>query len=724
MEARAFPDLERVDARDKVLGRTRFAADFHFPDMLHAMLVPATIAKGRVVAIDTAASCAVPGVVRVLTAPDFPPSSPPKPDEPPSPLSPPKLIEDTVTYLGEPVALVLAETLAAAVEGAEAVAVRYSAEPFSPCMESEGAVRVPGKPHGAGDAERALAEAEVVIDEVYETPVQHHNPIELFATTAVWADGRLAIYDSTHAATFLKNAVAGALRLDPSAVDVKTAYIGGSFGQKGVPKRQTALIGWATMLTGRPVKLVTPRGQVFHLATHRPRTRHHLRLGANGNGRIAALAYDVTQENRPGGNFKVEDYHEGISRLYAIANYAGTGTAIHIDRPTPGTMRGTHCFGACFALESAVDELAWKLDRDPLELRLDHDATHDPLTGRPLSGRHLAECLKEGARRFGWERCRSAPGSMRLADGTMVGWGLACGIFHGNMSAADATLRIGADGTTRLVTGGHEVGQGIRTVIANVILRELDVDPDRLEIVIGDTSAAPQPITAGQWGTATVVPVTMKAVAEWKTAFAELAGDRRLGGNNIHAKLADLGRPYLEVSTSELAPGQPPAALDAMRKMGWGVAGPVYPKATSMSYIAHFVEVRIEPGTRRLRVPRSVSIADIGTVISPRTARSQMHGGAVWGLSTALREESEIDPRFAGYLNDDLADYVVAVNADVGDTEFGFIDRPDPSINRGGAKGMGELVMVGYAAAIANAIYHATGKRLRKLPVRLEDLLQ
>lgn len=724
MIAQPFPDRGRVDARDKVLGRTRFAADFRFPNMLYAMLVPATIAKGRVTGVDTDAALKIPGVVRVLTARDFPPPPPPKAGQPPSPLSPPKTIDDEVSYLGEPVAVVLGETLEAAMEGAAAVATRYQrSAAFSPLIDSEGARRVAGKIATAGDAGRAMSEAAVVVEGHYDTPVQHHNPIELFATTAVWADGRLTIYDSTHAATFLKNAVAGALQLDPAIVDVKSAYVGGSFGQKGVPKRQTALVARAAILTGRPVKLVTPRGQVFHLATHRPRTQHHIKLGASADGRLTGLVYDVVQENRLGGNFRVDDYHEGVSRLYAIDNYAGTGTDVYIDRQTPGTMRGTHCFGACFALECAVDELAYKLGRDPLQLRLANDGKRDPLSGHPLSARYLADCLREGARRFGWDQRRHEPGSMRLADGTLVGWGLACGIFHATMSAADATLRVGADGTTRLITGGHEVGQGIRTAIANTILQKLHVDPDKLEIVIGDTAAATQPITAGQWGTASVVPVTAKAVAAWEAEFQKIVAGRQLSGNNLHAMLASLGQPFVEVSVSELAPGQSPAALEMMRKTGWGVAGPDHPGAIPMSYIAHFVEIHIEPGTRRIRMPRSVSIADVGRVVSPKTAKSQMYGGTVWGFSTALREETEIDPRYAGYLNDDLADYVLAVNADIGEAEVDFIDKPDLAANSVGVKGMGELVMVGSAAAIANAVYHATGKRHRKLPIRLEDVL-
>jgi xanthine dehydrogenase YagR molybdenum-binding subunit len=311
---------------------------------------------------------------------------------------------------------------------------------------------------------------------------------------------------------------------------------------------------------------------------------------------------------------------------------------------------------------------------------------------------------------------------MVLADGTMVGFGVACGAYHANTSANVCTLRVGADGTTRLSLSAHEMGQGIRTVLAAVLLRELDVDAARLDIVIGDTSATPQHTTAGSWGTASSAPVVEKAARELKARLAELLAGRTPKGD-LHRQLASARRPFLEVEVSGLAPGQKPDALEALRRAGYALAGPIYPDFASFSYIAHFAEVRVEPRTRRVRVPRFVSVADCGRVVSPRTAASQLRGGVVWGIGSALREETEVDPRFGGWLNNDLADYVVPVNADVGKIEVGFIDRPDPVLNSIGAKGVGEVALVGASAAIANAIFHATGKRIRKMPVRIEDLL-
>ena len=554
MTAQPFAQRERIDARDKVLGRTQFAADVHFPNMLYAMLVPATIAKGRVTELDIIPALTVSGVVRVLTASDFPPPPPASEAGPPPP---PPTIDNEIRFFGQPVALVVAETLEAAIEGAEAIKPRYSTQPFIPLMDSEGAMRVPVEPTRAGDAEAALAAAAVVVDERYETPTQHNNPIELFATTAVWSDGRLTVYDCSQGATFAKLAIASSLQLDPGMVEVRSAYVGGGFGQKGTPKRQAALVARAAMLTERPVTLVTPRGQIFHLGVYRARTQQHVRLGADADGRMTGLAYDVVQENTPDGMFAVAGYFDGVSRLYGINNYLGTGADSYVDRQAPGFMRGTHPFVACFAVESAVDELAYKLGQDPLALRLANDTTVDPLTGKPLSARYLAECLNEGARRFGWERRTHEPGSMRLPDGTLVGWGLACGIFTTARGAAEATLRVSADGATRVVTGGHEMGQGIRTAIANAILQHLDIDPGKLEIVIGDTTAGPQPLTAGQWGTASVVPVVEKAATQLRAAFDDLVAGRKFFGN-MHAQLARLQQSSLEVSVAEVAPGQDP----------------------------------------------------------------------------------------------------------------------------------------------------------------------
>ncbi|MGK6317729.1 xanthine dehydrogenase family protein molybdopterin-binding subunit [Neorhizobium sp. DT-125] len=695
----------RFDARDKVLGNARYAADVKLPGMLYAMLVPARIAKGTMQELDVSPAMQIAGVVRVITSKDV------------------AFLGTKIAFLGQPVALVVAETIETAIEGAEALGPVYEKAPFIPLMDSPGATRVEAEGFNAGDVDAAFRSATTIVEGSFVTPTQHHNPIELLGTVAEWSGGRLTIHEGCQNTEQVKAALAQALNLSPDLIAVKSPYVGGGFGQKSPPKAQTALVAHAARLTGRPVKLVAPRGQIFHIAPHRPRSVQHIRLAADASGRMTGISHDVVQENIPNGAFRSSGYHQDIARLYAFENFRATAGDIHIDRQSPRHTRGTHPFPACFALESAIDELAYKTGQDPVQLRIEHEAKMDIIAGQPLSPHFLNDCLTEGARRFDWSRRTPQPGSMRLDDGTMIGLGVACGIFGASGSAAETTLRVRADGTTRVISSGHEMGQGITSAIANTIVQKLDINPDRLEILIGDTTVGPQMATVGERGTASIVPVTVKAAQALRARFEELAGEKPPAGN-LHEQLARLKRPYLEVTVSELAPGQDAAAIQGFRTAGRAAgAGAEYPGFTSMSYIAQFVEIHIEPRTRRIRMPRAVSIADIGRVVSPVTARGQMYGGMVWGFSTALREETEVDPRFAGYLNDDLADYVMAVNADIGDIDVGLIDKPDTMVNSVGVKGMGELVMLGTAPAIANAIYHATGKRIRKLPIRIEDVL-
>lgn len=721
MPAAPYQDRARVDALGKVTGATAFTADIRLPDLLYAMPVPARVAKGRVTAMSTEAALRVPGVVRVLTPADFPPPPPPKKGQGPSAAPPPPTLKTEIGWRGEPVALVLADTIEAAIEGAEAVRATYAEAPFSPLITSTGAKRDPSEPAKAGDAAGAMARATTTVEVEYETPSQHHNPIEMLSTTAVWSGGRLIVYEATQGASVVKQKLCEALRLDPAVVDVKSSYIGGGFGQKGTVQRQVAIVARAAILTGRPVKLVMPRGQVFHNASFRPKSRHKIKIGADAGGKMIAVRYDADHQQSRRGQFPPE-YHEAPAQMYGIADYDGTTANVRIDTQSPGYMRAPHPHPSCFAFEGAVDELAYKLGRDPVAFRLAHDTTTDPLTGHPLSSRFLNECIVEGARRFGWNRRNPQPGATVLPDGTQVGWGVGCGAYPAMTSANISTLRIGADGTTRFSLSAHEMGQGIRTMIAAVLLHELDIDPDKLELVIGDTSVTPQHQTAGSWGTASAAPLAEKAARQWKAQLTELLAGRRVAGD-LHRQLAAVRRPFLQVDVSQLGPGQEPKAFQDLRESGYALSGPSYPQFTSFSYIAHFVEVHVEPRTRRVRVPRVVSIADCGRVISPRTSESQVRGGVVWGIGSALREETEVDPRYGGWLNNDLADYVVPVNADIGEIEVGFIDKPDPILNTIGAKGLGEVAMVGASAAVANAVFHATGRRIRKMPIRVEDLL-
>jgi xanthine dehydrogenase YagR molybdenum-binding subunit len=720
MSATPFPDIARVDALDKVLGRTVYSADVPFPGLLHAMIVPATVAKGTMTSIEVNRALAIPGVVRVLTHHDTPtPPPPPQGTQPPPPMLVP-----AIAYRGQPIALVIAQTLEAAIEGAEAVTATYAAEPFAVRFDEVNLPRDSKDAPTFGDAEAAFAGAATTVEAVYTTTPNHHNPIELLSTTAVWSDGRMTIYEGTQGSANIKNAVAHLLQIDRAAVDVISPQCGGGFGQKNEVARHTAIVAQAARLVGRPVKLVMPRHHIFHNTRFRPHTQHRIKIGANAEGRIVSVHYDTLQQNSRRGTFRPDGYHEMPSKMYGIANYRGTCGDLRLDTQSPAHMRAPHEHPACFAFESAMDELAYALGRDPVELRLVNDTHIDHSTGNRMSSRFLKECLLRGSDRFGWSARRPEPGSMKAPDGTLIGWGVACGAYQAPMHPAIAKLRVNADGTTRYASAGHEMGQGIRTAIAQALLAGLRIDPSRLTIHIGDTRAAPQHSTAGSWGTASSVPVAALAAERMTAALDELLAGRKITGN-MHQQLARVRRPYIEVEVSMTAPGQGAEHLGRLRSGTGAVAGGGgrYPGFTALSYSAHFVEVRIEPHTRRIRVPRVVSVADCGRVVSPRTGRSQVQGGVVWALSAALRETSEVDPRYGGWLNADIAEYHVAVNADIGEIDVSFIDEPDFDINRAGVKGLGEVAMIGAAAALANAVFHASGRRLRMLPIRIEHLL-
>ncbi|KKX30851.1 xanthine dehydrogenase family protein molybdopterin-binding subunit [Rhizobium sp. LC145] len=723
MNQTIYPDRARVDARDKVRGVTRFAADMPMQRVAHAMTVPSRIVRGRLAAVDIDAARAVDGVLAVLTWRDF------KGVKSAGYLmgggfgfqSHQPMLSDRLVHRGEPIALVVAETLEIAIEAAALVEASYEEEQFAALLgDTRAEVLAPQPGHDMGDAQAVLASATFRVDAEYLSPAQFQNPMEMIATVAEWRDGTLTIHEGTQNSGALKFGMAAALGLDPARVRVESAYLGGGFGQKNSLQGQTVLAARAAMLLGRPVKLVMPRAQLFHTASFRPASRHRIRLGADADGRIVAASYDADMQNSRPDTFRAS-FSEITARLYAIPNYTSTARLVRTDVQSPGYMRAPFEHPAAFAFESAVDELAYAAGRDPLAFRLANDAETDPVTGHPFSSRFLAECLRDGAERFGWSRRDPAPGSMRAADGTLIGWGVAAGAYKAAMAPAIARLRVRADGTTRISLSGHEMGQGIRTAIFAAVTDGLAIDPARVEIVIGDPDAAPQHVTAGSWGTASSVPVVRRAVQAMQARFEEFRDGRPIRGT-IHEMLARWRRPYIEVESRLQAPGQPDTVFDRLQRGLPAAAGPEYEPFVSFSYIAHFVEVRVEPTTRHVRVPRIVSVVDCGRIVSPRTAESQVRGGVVWGIGAALRETAEIDPRFGGVLNNDFAEYVVPVNADIGAIEVGFIDRPDPLLNEAGVKGLGEVAMVGVAAAIGNAIFHATGRRLRELPIRIEHL--
>lgn len=727
-----FERRPRVDAYDKVRGQALYAADYFSPRMAHAVLARATIARGRITGIDTSAASAVKGVLLVLTHENI--------GEIKSPgyvfgggtayqsLQP--LATDEIAHRGQPIALIAAESLEAAREAASLIKVEYATASFVPTIDAPGAeiVDQADTPIGGyfpdpswGDADAAFAIAAHKVEGTFSSPPQHQNPIELIATVAEWEGDRLTIREGSQYAGGIRVAIATQLGIDPSNVRVVSPYLGGGFGQKNSAQTQTVFAAIASRRLNRPVKLVVPRSEIFHDASFRSANRHSIKLAADESGKfVAAIHEALAQTSRH--DYMPAVYTDLSAHQYDYENYRGIDRLTQIDTQTPGFMRAPWEHPASFALDSVVDELAYAMGKDPVELRLLNDTQTDRLTGRPHSSRHLAECLRIGRDRFGWSQRSMQPGSMRTKDGALIGWGVGTGNYPGYSMPAMARITVTDDGRATLISSVHEMGQGARSALVSVVERMLRIPQERVTILIGDTDAGPQLLTAGSWGAAGTVPVVEEACAMLIASLEEL-GQGPLGDRQPVELLRAAGRTSLSAEVRRKAPGQPDDALKSLQQGMLSYAGPRYPDFVTYSYAAHFVEVHVEPNTRRVRVPRVVSVADCGRVVSPVAAASQVRGGVTWGIGAALREISETDLRYGGFLNADIAEYVVPVNADIGQIDVYFVDKPDTKLNRSGVKGLGEVAMTGVAAALANAIFHATGKRVRSLPIRIEDLL-
>ncbi|GAA2630823.1 xanthine dehydrogenase family protein molybdopterin-binding subunit [Dactylosporangium fulvum] len=714
----------RVEAVSKVTGTARYSADRNPPDVAHAALAAATIGRGRVLSIDTAAASEVPGVLLVLTHADVA-----------SPgfimgggysfqgLQP--LVDDRIAYRGQPIALVVAETPHAAAEAALLVTARYAEEPVEVTLDAPDRVRqqeaIP-LPVTAdvvvGDAEAAYAASPVRVEGVYTHPAQNSTAMELLGSTVEWVDDRLVVHEGTQNAGAVRGGLAHQLGMDRDQVQVISPLTGGGFGQKNALQPHIAPLAVAARQLGRPVRLTLTRQQTFHQGSFRPASRHRIRLGAEPSGRFTAAIHEAEHQTSRHDLFPAA-YADMTARLYGFPAFHGPHWLVRTDTQTPGYMRAPYESPAAFAFEVAIDELAERLNLDPVELRLANDTATDPVTGRPFSSRHVAECLRRGAERFGWSRRNPVPGAAVAEDGSRIGHGVAIGAYPAHTTPAVAHLRAGADGRVLVGVDAHEMGQGIRSAIAYLVADDLGIDVDRVTVVIGDTRVAPQHLTAGSWGTASALPAVQHGLQELR----KVLGTAGVGPVDVAGAVAASGRETVEASAVHLGRGQPPEALERARAGVVALSGPEYPAFTAFSFIAHFVEVRVAPNVPRISVPRVVSVADCGRVASPVTAASQVRGGVVWGLGAALRERLEVDERYGGFITSTFEDYPISVNADIGEIEVDFVDEPDPMLNDVGVKGLGEVALVGVVPAVVNAIHNATGRRFRHVPVTVADLL-
>jgi len=733
----------RIEGPLKVSGAARYAADFAFPDMLYAVPVCATIAHGRIAALHAQDAAAMPGVHEVIHHGNRLPlyrAASGSIDE-----ARPPLDDDTIHYYGQYVALVVADTLEQAQAAARVVRVSYEA--LTPDVSPPGPDDMPA-PGGdentrssederarsltleseRGDAPSAYAQAPVRIDTVYTTPVETHNSMELHACVAAFDGQAYTLYEATQGVVNHRDVMAQMLGTDKENVRVISHYLGSGFGGKLWPWPHSLLAAAAARQLGRPVKVVISRAMTFHSAGHRPFTWQHMRLGATRDGKLISLQHDYLSQASILDNYR-ERCGEATPRMYSTPNLkVAWGLARrHVGAPT--SMRGPGAVPGMFALESAMDELAVALRVDPVQLRLRNEPQYDEGNGLPFSSRHLCECLQQGAERFGWQRRRPEVGAMRDGD-EVLGWGVAACSWLGLRMSANVSVSLHADGSARLVCATQDIGTGTYTVLAQLVSAETGIPIDRIQIGLGDTQLPPGPVSGGSAATASVAPAALEAARKAVRSACELAVKAQGPYAGKSAEDLTVRNGCVCVAHDQADRGVPLA--DVLRTLGVaGVSGQGHAgsgralkKQYSInSYGAHFVEVAWHAATARLRVKRVVTVIDGGRILNLRTGRNQIEGAIVMGVGMAMLEQTHYDHRSGAPVNSNLADYIMATHADVPQMDVSFLDYPDYIWNEVGARGIGEIGLAGIAAAITNAVYHATGVRVRDLPVRIEDLL-
>lgn len=744
----------RFEAAAKVTGATRYASDEVVPNPAYAYLVTSTIARGRITRLDAGSARGVPGFLDILSHENFANQAKPPPPIGGRGASTTTLESDKIWHYGQIVAVVVAETFEAAREAAHLVKVEYDTETPSAKFDSSGAneqalaaaTAKDARKHTdlvVGDAQSAYSAAPVKIEARYSTPTQHHNPIELFTTTCEWRDGKLIIHESSQFVHGLRAEVAEQLGMNLDDIRILSRNIGGGFGGRGPTTARTALIAIAAKRLKRAVKLEATRKQGFTINNYRAETRHHVRLAANSDGRLQAVLHEGWEATSRPSTYSVTGT-DSVSRLYATPSVWTKVNIVQLDRNTPGYMRSPPEIPYLFALESAMDELAYELKMDPVELRILNDAQRD-VRGLPYTSRNMVECFRQGAEAFGWKKRNPVPNSMR--DGEwLIGYGCATTTLHASIEASAVRITLTAQGRVKIETAAHDFGNGTYTVIAQVASDRMGIPIKDIDIQLGDSNLPPSGYAAGSKHCSTVCNVVAKGCEDVRARLAKAAVEASSGplsgrdpstltmqngellgadgkSEALEAAVMRVGG-RLEIYAENLPAGVRPGAIAGLLAGRMAVVGGTrLPDQIRASFGAQFVEVRVHERTREVRVPRAVGAYAAGTIINPVMANSQYVGGIIWGISAALHEATEIDPNYASYTNDDLGEYLVPVNADIGSIKVIMVPETDKSINELGIKGVGELGNIGMNAAVANAVFHATGVRVRDLPIRIEKLL-
>ncbi|MEA2734791.1 MAG: xanthine dehydrogenase YagR molybdenum-binding subunit [Humisphaera sp.] len=736
-------DTPRVDGPRKVSGLAQYTSDFHFPGTLYAVPVEATIANGRVVKLDTAKAEKMPGVRAILHRQNIgkifrsvlgqgfdgicEERRPPFED-------------DVVRYYGQYIAVAVADTFETAKAAADAVRATYSKD--KPNVETDlkadddpDVVPTTFRPQERtqsqrGDAAGAFASAPVKLDQTYVTPTETHNPIELHATTAIWEGSTLTLYESSQGVVNLQSVLAQMFGLPRENVRVITQFVGSGFGGKLWPWTQCPLAAAAARQVGKPVKLVVSRKMMFQSVGHRTRTQQRVRLGATPDGKLVSFQHDYIYQ-RSMLDAHHEDCGEATPFHYSVPNLRVTFGRAKRNIGAAADMRGPGAVPGLYATESAMNELAEQLKIDPVKLRVLNEPKIDESLGIPFSSRHYLECLERGAEKFGWSKRTPEVGSMKR-DGLTLGWGVAGAAWVAARFAADANVELRDDGTARVASATQDIGTGTYTILAQLTSQKTGVPLEKIDVALGDTSLPPGPLSGGSMVTGSIVPAVFAAADSAISSLLTVATTTP-GSPFEKRKTEELafenGRVFVKADGA--AKGVPFADLLKRANLrlvtGSGKSEATFgnpkPKFSTHSFGCHFVEVTWQPEIARLRVGRVVTVIDAGRIINPLAGRNQIEGAVVMGIGMALFEHTHYDPQNGAPINSNLADYIVAVNADAPPIDVHFLDYPDKEINALGARGIGEIGLAGIAAAITAAVHHATGVRVRELPVKIENLL-
>jgi CO/xanthine dehydrogenase Mo-binding subunit len=747
------PGVDRVDGPRKVTGAARYPSDFDLPNLAHAALVRSTIAAGTIRSIATAAAEAAPGVLAVLTHKNAPTLHRGKRNLMTPPPDPP-LQTDKIDHYGQYVAVVVAETPQQASAAARLVQVDYAPGQALLSEEDPGAKPKSNPYHldmHRGDVDAALASAEVTVEGTFTTSEQVHNPIGLFATVAWWEGGRLTVHDSTQNPFHVREVLASSFGLPEHDVRVLAPFVGGAFGAGLRVSPHTILAALAARRVDRPVKLVLTRPEMFTGLGHRPSTVQRIKVGATRDGTLVAIDHEGAAAASMGPSL-LYPIPMGTVAAYACPNVSARDTRVQLNISPVAHMRAPGEAEGNFALESILDELSYALGIDPIELRLRNYAEVHPQTGLEWSSKALRQCYQVGAERFGWSRRNPEPGSMREGR-WLVGYGMAGVTYGHNQAKCQARAQIRKDGTAYVCSGTTEIGVGTWTVMGQLAAELLGLPPERVTFDLGDTAMPQAPYVGGSGTTVGLGSAIHDACRKLIQAFLDTVGDddrsalagRKLedvvinDGRIVRAEDHSTGETYSDILTrhgldqltadgdsspprEELGTQIKSLIVSKHGHLGRKLVGLSHATVPAGAFGARFVEVRVDPDLGRLRIARVVSAIDAGRVLNQKTARSQIIGGTVQGIGTAMFEEVTSDPGSGRIANATFGDYLVPVNADVPDMDVVFVGEPDPA-NPIGAKGVGEVGLVGIPAAIANAIYHATGRRVRSLPITIDQLL-